>query len=132
MTAVNQTILPVGNYSDSWTQFQSSRDFLDLREQLTAKDRELVKMREQVALAEAKVEAEAQRAAGLRQANLEVLERLSGLEAELGEAAAVASHLAAARADKELAAGDTILLRAKGSTIEAWRSASRRLVIPRR
>jgi membrane dipeptidase len=29
VTAVNQTILPVGNHADAWTQFQSNLDFID-------------------------------------------------------------------------------------------------------
>jgi len=81
----------------------SSRDFLDLREQLNAKDRELHKLREDFHAAEARHNEVLERVEGLRAANLELLDKIRERDEALGGTATLLQQLDAARADKDLA-----------------------------
>jgi CheY-like chemotaxis protein len=81
----------------------SAREYLDVRELLSAKERELHKLEDALRVAEERARDIEERFNGLQRANLELVERLAARDVAVAEAQTGSSLLEKARADKELA-----------------------------
>ncbi len=92
-----------------------TKDFLELREQLTLKEREILKLRDEMQHLKKDHHDHAERAEGLRQANLGLIEKLNERDEQLAQVETLRAQVAAALADKELAhkKGETFATKAE-------------------
>jgi len=81
----------------------STRDYLDVRELLSAKEREILKLKDAARAADDRAKEIEERFSGLQHANHDLLERIAARDRALADGQAASTLIDAVRADKELA-----------------------------